>query len=360
MSNKLIIAAAGSGKTTFLVEEALKITAQKVLITTYTEATESEIRKKIIEKNKFIPCNITIQTWFSFLLQHGVRPYQSCLFPHTIKGMNFVSEQSAKYIKEGDVGKHYFDKERKIYSDKIAKFTVKCNEKCSGKIVSRLSRIYPYIFIDEVQDLSGYDLELLRLLFALPINTILVGDPRQGTYSTSNLGKHKKFQKTAIVDFFDEASLNLDKDEGSFSINYRSIPKICDLSNRLFPQYINTVSGNDKTTYHEGIFLVRKCDLDYYLSLYLPMQLRDSRRKKVENDMPVMNFGESKGLSFDRVLIYPTEPIVNWLKNNEADLKPVSRSKFYVALTRARFSVAFVYDYKDDESFHTIEKFKNT
>ena len=46
MSNKLIIAAAGSGKTTHLVEEALKITEGKVLITTYTEANEQEIGSK--------------------------------------------------------------------------------------------------------------------------------------------------------------------------------------------------------------------------------------------------------------------------------------------------------------------------
>ena len=34
MSNKLIVAAAGSGKTTHLVNEALKIADEKVLITT--------------------------------------------------------------------------------------------------------------------------------------------------------------------------------------------------------------------------------------------------------------------------------------------------------------------------------------
>ena len=50
MNNKLIIAAAGSGKTTFLVEEALKQKEGKVLITTYTQANEAEIRKKIGKK----------------------------------------------------------------------------------------------------------------------------------------------------------------------------------------------------------------------------------------------------------------------------------------------------------------------
>lgn len=78
--NRLMIAAAGSGKTTFLVKEALSVKDKNVLITTYTEANEAEIRKIIVQETKgYIPENITIQTWFSFLLQHGVRPYQSIM-----------------------------------------------------------------------------------------------------------------------------------------------------------------------------------------------------------------------------------------------------------------------------------------
>ena len=46
--NKLIIAAAGAGKTTYIIHEALK-QDKEVLITTYTEANESEIKKKFIE-----------------------------------------------------------------------------------------------------------------------------------------------------------------------------------------------------------------------------------------------------------------------------------------------------------------------
>ena len=59
--NKLIIAAAGAGKTTYLINEALKQN-KEVLITTYTEANESEIKKKFIEINGAIPKNVTIQT----------------------------------------------------------------------------------------------------------------------------------------------------------------------------------------------------------------------------------------------------------------------------------------------------------
>lgn len=51
INNKLIIAAAGSGKTTYLVDEALKVPPSKnVLITTYTETNEAGIREKIVQK----------------------------------------------------------------------------------------------------------------------------------------------------------------------------------------------------------------------------------------------------------------------------------------------------------------------
>lgn len=91
--------------------------------------------------------------------------------------------------------------------------------------------------------------------------------------------------------------------------------------------------------------------MDAYLEQYRPMQLRDSKRKVVDNEYPIMNFGESKGLSFDRILIYPTEPIIKWLKNSTSSLAVTSQSKMYVAITRARYSVAFVYDFKDKETF---------
>jgi DNA helicase II / ATP-dependent DNA helicase PcrA len=50
-NNKLIIAAAGSGKTTYLVSESLKVPGSKnVLITTYTEVNEAGIKEMVIKK----------------------------------------------------------------------------------------------------------------------------------------------------------------------------------------------------------------------------------------------------------------------------------------------------------------------
>ena len=357
-TNKLIIAAAGAGKTTFLVKEALKQKESNIIITTYTQANEEEIRKKIIKINQYIPENITVQTWFSFLLQHGVRPYQGCLFEKKVKGMILVNKQSAvKYHMKGgipvcykeddDLEKHYFTDAFKIYSDKLSKFVFRCNQKSDGAVIDRLSRIYSHIFVDEVQDLAGYDLELLKLLFGSDSNILMVGDPRQVTYLTHNESKFKKYRDGKIKDFIQDIckKSNCEIDEETLNTSHRNNELICSFSSKLYPNFTSCTSNQKKVTKHDGVFLVRKQDVKKYLETYNPVQLRDSIKVEVNKNYKAVNFGNSKGLAFDRVLIYPTKPFVKWLINNNSDLKPTSCSKFYVAITRARHSVGIVYDF---------------
>jgi DNA helicase-2/ATP-dependent DNA helicase PcrA len=347
--NKLIIAAAGSGKTTYLIDEAIKNREKKVLITTYTQANEAEIKKKIIEKINYIPENITVQTWFSFLLKHGVRPYQGIIFDKRINGLILVNNKSALYVRKSETEKYYFTKDIKIYSDKISEFVCAVNEKTNSAVVNRISKIYSKIFIDEIQDLAGYDLELLKLLFSSNSEVLLVGDPRQGTYSTNSSSKNKQFKKANVINyFFQDKSIKIETDETSLLVNYRCNEPICSLSNNLFKNFVGTKSGNDSLSGHDGVFFIKEKDIEDYLKKYNPVQLRDSKKKIVNENFMVMNFGESKGLSFDRVLIYPTKPFTDWFVNNESDLAETSRSKLYVAITRARYSVGIVLNYQDN------------
>lgn len=367
-NNKVIVAAAGSGKTRHLVLESLKEKERRILITTYTQANEVEIRKKFIEINKCVPHNITILTWFTFLLKHGVRPFQPLLADGKIKGLllvNSPSESGIKFInkkgipipysEEEDFERHYFTKtSRRIFSDKISKFVCRINSASNGAVLDRLTRVYPIIFIDEIQDLAGYDLDILQLIFKSSSKLLMVGDPRQGTYSTNTTAKNRKYRKSEIVEFFENQVEHVDIDDTSLLINYRCKNAICVLSNKLFPDYSQTSSGNDNTNEHEGVFFIKPSDASAYLAKYHPMQLRDSSRARVNETCHVMNFGESKGLSFDRVLIYPTKPIINWLFDNSKELAPTSRSKFYVALTRARYSVGIIFDHKDNKKAEGI------
>ena len=360
MTDKLIVAAAGSGKTTYLVKEALKIGNSKVLITTFTDANEKEIRKKFFELKGYIPSNITIQTWFSFLIKHGVKPYQSVLCDCKINGLLLVNKKSGLhyqtklgkpvYYGENDPLNHYLSKSRLIYSDKLAKFVTKANELASGRVIERIEKIYKNIFIDEVQDLSGYDLEIVKLLFGSKSNILLVGDPRQVTYHTHNEAKYKKYSDGDIVGFVKTecSRYTVDIDDTTLNKSYRNNKYICCLANSIYPQFKPCEFTEQLLTGHDGVFFISKVDVDEYLEKYKPMQLRESSRKGVNTDYPVMTFGSSTGLTFDRVLIYPTKDMEQWFFNHNKELKNQMRSKFYVAVTRAKFSVAIVYDNKNN------------
>ena len=366
--NKLIIAAAGSGKTTYLVEEALKIKMEKVLITTFTDANEHEIRAKFIKLNGAVPENVVIQTWFSFLLQHGVKPYQDVLIASEIAGLLLVNNKSGLkytfkgrpvYFPEADVKHYYFSPSMKIYSDKIAKFTYVVNEQTKGLILDRISRIYPHIFIDEVQDLAGYDLDLIHLLLQTPSNVIMVGDPRQVTYHTHEESKNNKYAEGQIEQFIHDKckKKTVEIDKTSLKTSHRNCQCICSFANSIFPHYEPYDADEKESTGHDGVFFVKPKDTAEYLKLYKPTQLRNSVVTKVNPSYNVFNFGESKGMTLSRVLIYPTKPILDWIKNNNSKLTFQSRSKFYVAVTRAEYSVAIVYDYTNKTAISGIQNY---
>lgn len=342
--NRIIIAVAGSGKTTRLVDEALSRPGSRILIATYTEANEAEIEKKFIERNGCVPSNVTLSGWFAFLLQHGVRPYQGCVTETRIAGLHFNQGFSAQYTKETSLA-HYLNAQNQIYRDKVSKFALKCDGLSEGRVVRRIAGIFDAIFIDEVQDMAGYDLELIELLMDSAAGVLLVGDPRQGTYSTSDSPKYTKFRKSGIVAYFRQlvaARADTTLDETSLSVNHRCHPALCALSDALFPDFPCSTSSNTDATGHDGIFLVRERDVKSYLRDFAPMQLRYSRSTSVSDETTVMNFGESKGLTFERVLIYPTRTFVGWLNDVRTELKPDVRAKCYVALTRARSSAGIV------------------
>ena len=89
----------------------------------------------------------------------------------------------------------------RVYSDKISKFVYRANALSNGLLVDRLSRIYSHIFIDEIQDLVGYDLELVRLFVESPSDILMVGDPRQVTYHTHEEAKNKQYEDGKIESY---------------------------------------------------------------------------------------------------------------------------------------------------------------
>ncbi|GGD11090.1 UvrD-helicase domain-containing protein [Aureimonas glaciei] len=366
--NKLIIAAAGSGKTTYLVRQALAVKNSRVLITTYTESNEKEIRHKFFEIHGSVPGNVRIQTWFSLLIHHGIKPFQGKLFDWDIAGMLLVSKRSGlrgknregrpMYWGEEDFRLCYFDRRNRVYSDKLSRLMIRCNEASEGAVIERLARIYPFIFVDEVQDLAGHDLDILTALFKSPANVVMVGDPRQVTYVTHLEGRLKKYRDGGIADFIRAElprKVPCDIDVTSLVTSHRNSPAICELSSKLYPKLAaaapcKCVGCRQSVPVDAGLFIVRRKDLPRYLNTRRPVQLRWSSTVKIASaDLPALTFGRSKGLGFDRVIIYPTKEMIDWLKNSQSALKAETRAKLYVGLTRARHAVAVVYDPADGE-----------
>lgn len=343
--SRIVISAAGGGKTTRVVDQALAADQGITALITYTRNNVREIQLKAYERSPVIPSHVEVISWYSFLLRELARPYRSAMHNRRIDGIHWVEGKSVPYAPESNTSSHYFFDESRIYSDKISKFICECDRRSGGAIIRRLKARFSQLIIDEIQDMAGYDLDLLELILKSGIPATFVGDHRQATFATNNAAKNKGFAGPSIIKKFEQW-----KKAELVSIDYechthRCNQTIADLGDGFFPNEPKTVSKNAVVTGHDGVFLVASADLDAYMTAYSPQVLRYSAKTKCD-PYDAMNFGEAKGLTFDRVLIYPHGKAVLWIASGNLNHVEKSATKMYVAATRARFSVAFVYDGK--------------
>lgn len=348
MSNKLILAAAGSGKTQYIIEKTKEIPDERVIILTYTNANEAEIQKRIARHhNGLTPSNITIQTWYRFLLQHGIRPYSNCLFKNRIAGLFERERGFRNYSSKANYEKYFLNKDCCVDREKLSELTVLIDQELKGAVSNRISKIYKHIFIDEVQDLAGYDFELVLALLQTQSNICMTGDLRQRTYQTNHQNKNKGRN---ILSFLrsHQSHIEIDIDETSLQKSHRCHRDICEIANNIYRDLPPAIGIEHQPTGHDGVYFVRKKDVSGYLDKYHPIQLRWDKRTSVSSLLPVYNYGESKGLTFDRTIIYPTKPLRDWLKASMSnELKKESAPRVYVAVTRAKYSVGIIWDEGD-------------
>jgi DNA helicase II / ATP-dependent DNA helicase PcrA len=253
--NQIIIASAGSRKTTFVIENALSQPAStKVLITTYTLENLDQKREYIVKKNGYIPKNITICSWYSFLLIECVRPYQHFITgDRTVKSIDFNSTPP-NGISKGNLN-FYLNTADNMYRDRASDFICAVCEKSKCLTIDRLKYIYDVIYIDEMQDLSGWDYNFVELLLKSPIHVVLVGDPRQSTYTTTNSMKNRGMIGENMLNWIMKlVKSGLSNYEEKVEC-YRSNQSICDFADKLYPSLVKTVSKETSVTDHDGIFL---------------------------------------------------------------------------------------------------------
>ena len=343
-SNRVIIACAGSGKTTQLVAEALASRDRRIAIVTYTNNNTREISDRFGELNSGVPQHVNVMTWFGFLLRECARPYQRSKYTEKrIESLQFVNQQSALRSSESDTRRHYFANGELIYSDKIAKFVVKCDAASGQSVTARLRQIYTDVFIDEFQDLAGWDLDVIEMLLQSEIRVTLVGDPRQHIYSTNPSRKNKQYLGIKVMKLVETWQKDGLCSLEQMSATYRCNGAICDFSNALWPGMDAMTPLRNDTADHDGVFVVAENVVEEYIQRFRPQILRYSKAANTYG-CEALNFGVAKGLEFDRVLVVPTQPIRRYLQDGALARVENSRDKLHVAVTRAFHSVAFVYD----------------
>jgi hypothetical protein len=384
--NKLYIAAAGAGKTTFVVKHALKSHQsfpkdKKVIILTFTRKNQSEIEEKVRSENGYLPSEIKICGWYSFLLDYCIRPFIGTVIPSLycqniglllVEGVSGTTKQGSRYMKTykaGDSLKKYFSKATHAYSDKLSELAFECYSRNKKDFIERISNIFHSILIDEVQDLAAWDFELLNVLIKnTDINFMLCGDPRQKTYETTSSVKNKKY--SGGIDRYVSDKINQSKDE--VLIDYSTLNKshrfgtvIADFASKITQgQFPNTeaCTCNDclerqrSFSGRSGVYLVKRSIVDVFLQKYSPTVLIWDKNKNGGFEQNTITYGNSKGMTTNVSLIIPTKSIIsNFLSSKTNQMGNNTRCKLYVAVTRARYIIGILVD----DSFDNTRNLQN-
>lgn len=366
MLNKICMAGAGSGKTHKVITESIAEIKRggKVLVVTYTTSNQQELRRRFLEifgahSDKFV-----VKGLFSFYLEDMVRPYQQAVFSRRIDGISFNQRnphlsQDLKFMLPGRAEqlddksynpKHFLTPcETKAHTGFLAKLASRIMKITKNSAAIRLGDIYTQVFFDEVQDLVGWDYEVLKGLNKfMPTPITCVGDFRQTVYETTFGQKAPKTAAEKIAAFNSMGFKN-----ESLTLNLRCIQPICDVADAVHKgTYEATESAvkqvPPKFVHHLGIFIVKESDVAEYIKVFDPMVLRwsvTSGVKVLPTEARCYNFGGSKGLGFDRVLVLPTENQLHFVLDGRKPFPSkdeTSQNKLYVAITRARYSLGFI------------------
>ena len=173
----------------------------------------------------------------------------------------------------------------------------------------------------------------------------MVGDIRQSVLSTNpRSSKNRNYKYADAIHWFREREesgvLKIEESNTTWRFN----KKIAEFSDTIFdPSWLfpETLSKNDLKTGHDGVYIVREKYAKKYVERFNPKCLRHSVSSGKQFDFDFLNFKASKGLEFERVLVFPTEPIKKFIKSG-IYLAPIPAASFYVAVTRARQSVAII------------------
>jgi len=343
MPNLLTLAVAGGRKTQGLVDHCNAIpTERRVLVVTFTQTNQQELIHRL-GSQAGDRHNIEVLGWYTFLLRHFAKPFLPFKFPgERVGGFNFEGRPSMY----ANGKQRFMDGSNQIYACELGRLARELMA-ATPALIRRLECLYDEILVDEVQDLSGYDWEIVHELLESRIDVRMVGDVRQAVLSTNPRGqKNKQYGYAGALAWF----LVREK-AGLLSIDYatttyRCRTEIATFSDTIFDAswgFPGTTSENHVVSEHDGVYLVHSKHVNQYVEQYRPQCLRSTIASGKEFALDFMNFKVSKGATFERVLIVPTAPIKAFIQK-QTYLESTPAAAFYVAATRAKQSLAIIID----------------
>ncbi|MEQ1736236.1 MAG: UvrD-helicase domain-containing protein [Rhodoglobus sp.] len=275
-NGQVVLASAGSGKTTWIARQVAGTRAQRCAVTTFTVLNAERLRSRITIEAGLVPPRTAVLPWFTFLLQDLIRPYQMSGDLGRIGGLNFVEARSVPFAKKAQ-RRYWVDPRGYVYSDKIAELALSLDMGSNGAVLRRLRRLYAHIYIDEFQDLAGYDLDLIERMLAAGLTITMVGDPRQATYSTNPSARNKKYRGAGVARKVDEWAARGLCNVTNQAHSYRCAPWICSLADLIYPELPTTEPRYEGSASHRGTVIVRSHDVQEYLDIVRPQVLRHDK-----------------------------------------------------------------------------------
>lgn len=331
MDKRVVLAVAGAGKTTFIIEQLKE--DSRALLVTYTDNNTRNLKNRVIDKFDYIPEGIKILSYFKFLYSYCFKPLYG--YELNTKGINFESPFSMRASKNQD--QYYFDKERRVYSNRLALYLM--HHKKTKEVISRLERYFENIFIDEAQDFSSYDFDFLCELTSGTYSLNLVGDFYQRTFATSRDGN----KGSSLFKDYNNYTGELTKkgfvlDVSTLVKSHRCPPDVCNFITDNLGIHIDShkkASGNIK-------FIDSDEEVDALFKNDKIVKLFYQNSSKYPGNTD--NWGNVKGLDdFEDVCVVLNPTTLKAYKNNTLNkLAPTTKNKFYVACTRTKKNLYFI------------------
>ncbi len=330
MDKRIIQAVAGSGKTTYIIDQLSP--DRSALIITYTIENYKNLEREIVKKFGHTPPNILLMTYFSFLYSFCFRPFVG--YDLRIRGLDYES-QASKWVKQTRLG-YYVTKGSRLRSYRAGKFLLA--KGVEEKIRARLESYFDDFFVDEIQDFAANDFNLLLELVKANINIILVGDFYQHTFDTSRDGQTRKNLHKDFDSYFSNfTGVGFSFDCETLTKSYRCSPTVCQFVSQKLGIQIESHSTQNSVVR----FIFEQEEFDKLFKNDGVVKL--FQQGKTKYTCNGNNWGKSKGNSYRDVCVVLTKDAFGFLKhNNPAELKPTTKNKLYVACTRTSGDLYFV------------------